>query len=124
MYNTCLNKKNFFEKSETNIYIVNNNLSMPFQKGQSGNPNGRPPGIGNATSESIKATFGALLAGHEDKLSEALEQVYEKSPAEFLKFWIEISTRFVPQVSRQEVTGKDGEDFKPINIILPKQGNE
>lgn len=92
---------------------------MPFEKGKSGNPKGRTPGIGNATSESVKATFAALLAGHEDKLHDALEKVYEKSPADFLKYWIEISTRFVPQVSRQEITGLDGEEFKPINIILP-----
>jgi len=97
---------------------------MPFVKGQSGNPNGRPPGIGNATSESIKETFAALLAGHEDKLQDALQKVYDKSPADFLKYWIEISTRFVPQVSRQEITGKDGEDFQPIQIILPTKKDE
>jgi len=96
---------------------------MPFKPGQSGNPKGRPPGIGNATSESIKATFAALLAGHEDKLQDALQKVYDKSPAEFLKYWIEISTRFVPQVSRREITGKDGEDFNPINIVLPENKN-
>jgi hypothetical protein len=92
---------------------------MPFKPGQSGNPNGRPPGIGNATSESIKATFAALLEGNQDKLQDALEKVYEKSPSEFLKYWIEMSTRFVPQVSRQEITGKDGEDFQPVQIVLP-----
>ena len=97
---------------------------MPFVKGQSGNPNGRPPGIGNATSESIKETFAALLAGHEDKLQDALQKVYDKSPADFLKYWIEISTRFVPQVSRQEVTGKDGEAFQPIQIVLPKNNKD
>ena len=97
---------------------------MPFVKGQSGNPNGRPPGIGNATSESIKETFAALLAGHGDKLQDALQKVYDKSPADFLKYWIEISTRFVPQVSRQEVTGKDGEAFQPIQIVLPKNNKD
>ncbi len=97
---------------------------MPFVKGQSGNPKGRPPGIGNYTSEQIKQTFADLLAGHEDKLQDALQKIYEKSPAEFLKYWIEISTRFVPQVSRQELTGKDGADFNPINIILPKRPSD
>jgi hypothetical protein len=92
---------------------------MPAAKGNNYNPNGRPKGSHNETTMMVKETFAALLAGEQDNLAAALEAVREKDPAKFLQFWVEISTRFVPQVSRQEITGLDGADFKPINIILP-----
>jgi hypothetical protein len=96
---------------------------MAFKKGVSGNPAGRPKGSENETSKMVKDTFAALLAGEQDNLSSALEAVREKDPAKFLQFWVEISTRFVPQVSRKEITGKDGQDFNPINIVLPKKND-
>jgi hypothetical protein len=94
---------------------------MGFKPGNDPNRNlaGRPKGSHNETTTMVKETFAALLAGEQDNLAAALEAVREKDPTKFLAFWIEISTRFVPQVSRQEITGLDGADFKPINIILP-----
>ena len=99
---------------------------MGFQKGPDPNRNtgGRPKGAHNETTKMVKDTFAALLAGEQDNLAAALEAVREKDPAKFLQFWVEISTRFVPQVSRKEITGKDGEDFNPINIVMPKPKDE
>lgn len=96
---------------------------MPFKKGFDPNRNnaGRPKGAHNETTTMVKEVFASLLEGHAEELSAALEEVRQKSPQDFLKFWIEISTRFVPQVSRREITGADGEEFKPINIVLPKK---
>jgi hypothetical protein len=41
-----------------------------------------------------------------------------------MKDRIELSERFVPAVSKHEITGANGEELKPINIILPPKLDE
>ena len=92
-----------------------------FQQGQSGNPNGRPKGSINDVSKRVKETFAALLEGRAEELAESLERLREKDPKGYLELYIKLSERFVPAMSRTEVTGIDGEAFQPIQIILPKK---
>lgn len=80
---------------------------------------GRPPGALNHTTTQIKQVFADLLEGREDQLADSLERLREKDPKSFLELFIKISERFVPALSRQELTGADGEAFQPIQIILP-----
>jgi hypothetical protein len=92
-----------------------------FQQGQSGNPNGRPKGSINDVSKKVKETFAALLEGRAEELAESLERLRQKDPKSYLEIYIKLSERFVPAMSRTEVTGIDGEAFQPIQIILPKK---
>jgi len=92
-----------------------------FQPGQSGNPNGRPKGSMNDVSKRVKETFAALLEGRAEELAEALERIRDKDPKSYLEIYIKLSERFVPAMSRTEVTGLDGEALQPIQIILPKK---
>jgi Family of unknown function (DUF5681) len=92
-----------------------------FQPGQSGNPNGRPKGSMNDVSKRVKETFAALLEGRAEELAEALERIRDKDPKAYLEIYIKLSERFVPAMSRTEVTGLDGEALQPIQIILPKK---
>jgi len=94
---------------------------MSFKPGQSGNLSGRPKGASNEVSRRIRETFANLLEGREDELHEALNKLKEKDPKGYLELYIKISQRFVPEVSRAEVTGLDGEAFQPIQIVLPKK---
>jgi hypothetical protein len=97
---------------------------MPFKPGNNANPNGRPKGAVNETTRMVRETFAALLEGREPELQDALNALREKDPKGFLEYYIRISERFVGPVSRQEITGLDGEAFQPINIVLPKKDNE
>ena len=98
---------------------------MSFKPGESGNPAGRRPGSANEVSKRIRDAFANLLEGREEELHEALNKLKEKDPKAYLEMYVKISQRFVPEVSRAEITGQDGEPFQPINIILPtKPGNE
>jgi hypothetical protein len=98
---------------------------MAFKPGESGNPNGRKPGTVNEVSRRIRDAFANLLEGREEELHEALDKLKEKDPKAYLEMYVKISQRFVPEVSRAEITGQDGEAFQPINIILPtKPANE
>jgi hypothetical protein len=98
-------------------------MSAPV--GNNFNPNGRPKGSANEVSKRIRDAFANLLEGREEELHEALNKLKEKDPKAYLEMYVKISQRFVPEVSRAEITGLDGEAFQPINIILPtKPANE
>ena len=92
-----------------------------YEPGQSGNPNGRPVGAGNkiVIAERVREAFSQLLDNNVDKLEEWLYAAAKKDPVKALDLWVRISERFVPMLSRTEITGKDGEAFSPITINLP-----
>ena len=94
---------------------------MSFQPGQSGNINGRPKGSANEVSRRIRETFANLLEGREEELHEALNKLKERDPKAYLEMYVKISQRFVPEVSRAELTGMDGEPFQPIQIVIPEK---
>jgi len=82
-----------------------------FQPGQSGNPNGRPKGAQNEVAKDIRQAFAQLLQNNVPQLEEWIARVGERDPAKALEIYTKISERFVPQLSRQEVTGADGKDL-------------
>lgn len=88
--------------------------------GQPGNP-GRPHGATSKfrISEKVREAFEQLLAGAAPHLEDWLLRTAQKHPDKALDLWVKISERFVPSLSRTEITGKDGESFAPITINLP-----
>lgn len=82
-----------------------------FQKGQSGNPNGRAKGSTNKITNEVKEAFGNLLQNKLPEFEQWLDRVAENDPAKALELAIKISERFVPTLARQEITGLDGKDL-------------
>jgi hypothetical protein len=82
-----------------------------FQPGQSGNPSGRPKGAQNKVADEIKHAFAQLLQNNVPQLEDWIARVGERDPSKALEIYTKISERFVPQLSRQEVTGADGKDL-------------
>ena len=84
---------------------------MPFQPGQSGNPNGRPKGRTNKITEEIKEAFAMVLENRLPDLERWLQQVAHEDPAKAIDLLIKLSNRFLPELARTELTGKDGSDL-------------
>ena len=82
-----------------------------FQPGQSGNPNGRPKGKSNAITQDIKDAFAMVLQNRLPDLELWITQTAQNDPAKAVELMIKLSTRFLPELARTEVTGKDGEPF-------------
>lgn len=79
--------------------------------GISGNPAGKPKGAQNKVAEEIKQAFAQLLQNNVPQLEEWIARVGERDPSKALEIYTKISERFVPQLSRQEITGAEGKDL-------------
>jgi hypothetical protein len=84
----------------------------------SGNPAGKPRGTKQITDE-IREVFSMLLQSKLPELEEWLTRAAQRDPIKAADMLIRISERFVPMLSRTEITGAEGEAFAPITINLP-----
>jgi len=84
---------------------------MPFEKGKSGNPSGRPKGRANVITEELREGFAILLGNKLPEFESWLDRVAETDPAKALDLAVKISERFMPALARQEITGADGKDL-------------
>jgi len=91
---------------------------MPFEKNDPRiNRNGRPKGAANRITEELREAFAMLLENNLEQYEIWLARVAENDPQIALDLAIRISERFVPMLSRQEVTGADGADlFKNVKF--------
>ena len=86
-----------------------------FQPGKSGNPNGRPKGTKSKMTEEIRQQFANLLEAKMPEFDQWMTRIAEADPAKAMEIMIKISERFVPALSRTEVTGEDG---GPVNFTF------
>lgn len=92
-----------------------------FYKGMPpANPHGRPPGNPNRTTQIVRELFAQILESEQENFKAALEQLRVNSPKDYVQVMTKLSQRFLPEVTRSELTGLDGEALQPVNIILPK----
>jgi len=91
---------------------------MPFEKGDERiNRNGRPKGSKNKITEEIRAAFQMVLENRLPDLERLLMQVAHEDPAKAIELMLKLSNRFLPELSRQELTGADGEElFKNLKF--------
>lgn len=98
---------------------------MRFEKGQSGNPHGRPVGSGNRNSAAIKQAYQDLLENNLEEMSGWLQELASQDKGRALDYMLKLSEYILPKLSRQEVTGVDGEDlFKGIKFEFGKLPTE
>ena len=98
---------------------------MPFEKGDDRiNRNGRPKGSKNKITEEIRAAFQMVLENRLPDLERLLMQVAHEDPAKAIELMLKLSNRFLPELSRQELTAKDGEDlFRNLKFDFGTEDN-
>lgn len=81
---------------------------MAFKKGESGNPNGRPAGVPNKVTSSVKAAI--LEALNADEGATEFFRKLKTGSAEDRRTFSNICARLLPT----EITGPNGESLLPI----------
>jgi len=94
---------------------------MPFKKGQSGNPKGRPKDSKNLTTEEIRLAFKELIESSLPDIQKWLQQVAADNPKEALKIVEAYSDFILPKLQRTELSG--GGD-KPLTKVVFDFGTE
>jgi len=90
-----------------------------IQPGQVLNPAGRPRGSVNEINQQIREAFAMLLHAQLPNLEHWIMRAAERNPEKAVDLMLRISERFVPQLTRTEITGGEGVPFTPITINLP-----
>jgi len=83
---------------------------MPFKKGTSGNPLGRPVGSISASSKLLREQIGLAIDGN--KLSDMLNQI--TNPTEY----INAVSKLLPYAIGKKKVYKEIEEIEPISINI------
>ncbi len=88
---------------------------MPFPKGKSGNPKGRPKGAVNKASKEVKEFISDFLTTNRDEFLQRMEGLKD---SEYVNAYLTMIEYAVPKLSRQQLTGsEEGEGGLTINIV-------
>lgn len=89
---------------------------MPFKRGQSGNPEGKPPGTKNKINQEIRQRIANFLDENFDKVKEDLEKL---EPKDRVRFYIELLQFGLPKLKAIELTSDPNSiSDEDLNLIL------
>jgi len=77
---------------------------MPFKKGQSGNPKGRPKGAQDKVSREARSLFVSIMNGEVKHIEDALDALRNESSEKYLKALGGLMPYFMPKQAELSVT--------------------
>ena len=87
-------------------------------RGHTNNPNGRPKGKPNKSTEAAKKLFMEIMSRNVEKIQTALDEIYEDDKARFLY----VINKFFPYyMPRKEDITSGGEQIRPLDISVVKE---
>ena len=77
---------------------------MPFKKGQSGNPNGRPKSSSNNDTDLVKEVYSQLVNTNLENVNDWIEEVGNTNPFQAIKLILKMSDYVLAKLSRTGYT--------------------
>lgn len=90
---------------------------MPFKKGKSGNPNGKPAGTKSQKTLQWEALGTMMVEDCTEKVMQYLNDLWRKDKEAYFKAYTQLLEYFKPKLGRTEHTGKDGTELQTTTII-------
>lgn len=95
------------------------NANNKWRPGQSGNPAGKKPGTISKDRSVIREKFADFVENHQDEMMDWIREVAKTDKKAAFEMMTRLLPYMIPKKSETDIT-TGGEQFSPVNIILPK----
>lgn len=88
---------------------------MAFEKGESGNPNGRPKGSKNRSTKAMKKVLAQLIDDNLDNMSVWLNEIAKDDPRVAFQCMLNMMKFNIPKISRTSAVVEKEEEVQTKN---------